>query len=93
MNLNNIINLFKPSGSKDPNDYKKDSLSTDWESDDHYCSICKRSTKHNEYMSDICNGCGGFNTQVRYGRCFRKIYIDGKWRIQIKYRNGDNCII
>jgi hypothetical protein len=78
--------------SKDPSDYKKDDLSTDWMSDGRYCNECKKSTSHNEYMSDICNSCGNFNTQIRYGRSYRKIYIDGKWKYQVRYRNGDEEI-
>jgi hypothetical protein len=81
--------LFKRSlDSKDPKDYTKCRLSTNWHSDDHYCSACRRSTGHNEYMSDICNGCGSFKTQELYGRSYRQIYIDGKWKYQIKYKNG-----
>jgi len=76
--------------SKDPKDYTKCKLSTGWESDRIYCSACKKSTGHNEYMSDICNGCGSFNTQIRFGRSYRKIYIDGKWKFQIKYKNSEN---
>jgi len=79
--------------SKDPNDYKKCSLSTEWKSDDTHCTKCKKSTGHNEYMSDICNGCGSFNTQVRFGRSYRKIKVDGKWKYQVRYRNGDEEII
>jgi len=82
-----------PSGSKDPSDYKKDDLSTVWRSDDRYCKKCKKSTSHNEFMSDICNSRGSFNTQIRFGRVYRKIYIDGKWMYQVKYRNGHEEII
>ena len=78
--------------SKDPKDYTKDELSTNWEGDKTHCSACKKSTGHNEYMSDICDGCGGFNTQVRFGRSYRKIYIDGKWMYQIRYKNGNEEI-
>lgn len=76
------------SGSKDPKDYKEDKLSTGWKSDNIYCSACMKSTGHNEFMSDICNGCGNFNTQIRFGRSYRKIYIDGEWKYQVRYRSG-----
>jgi hypothetical protein len=89
------MNLFKrifwynqELGSKDPKDYAKDKLSTGWQSDINHCNVCKKSTGHNEFMSDICNSCGSFNTQVAMGRTYRKIYIDGKWKYQIRYRNG-----
>lgn len=75
--------------SKDPKDYTKCDLSTEWESDNTYCKKCMKSTGHKAYMSDICNGCGSFNTQVRFGRSYRKIKIDGEWKYQIRYRNGD----
>lgn len=80
-------------GDKDPKDYKKCKLSTEWKSDDLYCSRCKCSTGHNEFMSDICNSCGGFDTQVRYGRTFRKIHTGGKWVYQVKYKRGHEEII
>lgn len=82
--------LNKPvvSGSKDPKDYTKDKLSTGWESDNTYCNVCMKSTGHNEFMSDICNSCGNFNTQIRFGRSYRKIYIDGAWKYQVRYKNG-----
>ncbi len=75
-------------GSKDPKDYKKDKLSTGWEHDDHYCSRCNCSTGHNEFMTDTCNSCGNFHTQHNSGRNFRKIYIDGQWKYQIRYEDG-----
>ena len=74
--------------NKDPKDYKKCKLSTNWGSDDHYCNVCKKSTTTNEYLSAICNGCGSFNTQVRFGRSYRKIYINGMWKYQIRYKEG-----
>lgn len=79
--------------SKDPKDYKKDELSTHWMGESTYCSVCKKSTDHDEWMSAICNGCGSFNTQIRFGRSYRKIYIDGSWKYQIRYQNGDEEII
>ncbi|AGO47464.1 hypothetical protein Phi19:3_gp060 [Cellulophaga phage phi19:3] len=79
--------------SKDPSDYKKCSLSSEWYSDNHYCTKCKKSTGHNEYMSDICNGCGSFDTQKRFGRSYRKIMIEGKWKYQVRYKNGNEEII
>ena len=75
-------------GSKDPNDYTLNDLSTAWISEDHYCVKCKKSTGHNEYMSDICNSCGSWNTQKRYGRVYRQILINGVWKFQIKYKEG-----
>jgi hypothetical protein len=74
--------------SKDPKDYMKTSLSTTWEADDRYCEKCDKSTSHSEFMSDICNSCGSFNTQIRFGRSYRKIKIDGKWKYQIRYKTG-----
>ncbi len=74
--------------SKDPKDYTECNLSTGWKSDEHYCNECMKSTGHNEYMADICNGCGSFNTQVWYGRSYRKIYYVGKWKYQIRYKDG-----
>ena len=78
---------------KDPNDYKNCSLSTNWEIEEHYCTNCKKTTTHNEFMSDICCGCGSFKTQKLYGRTYRKIYIDGKWKYQIKYKKKGNMEI
>ncbi len=84
----------KVAGSKDPNDHKKCALSTGWKLDDHYCSNCKKSTGHNEYITHCCNNCGEFGTQVRSGRTYRKIFIDDKWKYQIRYkRNNDEEII
>lgn len=82
--------LNKPivSGSKDPKDYTKTDLSTTWKADHVYCDVCMKSTGHNEFMSGICNNCGNFNTQIRYGRSYRKIYIDGAWKYQVRYKNG-----
>lgn len=74
--------------AKDPTDYTKDSLSTGWKTDDRYCTKCLKSTNHDEFMSDICNNCGSFNTQVRYCRVYRKIYIDGAWKYQVRYKDG-----
>lgn len=71
-----IMDLFRISNhkydmrSKDPKDYTKSDLSTEWKSDNTYCSKCMKSTGHNEYMSDICNNCGSFNTQIRFGRSY-----------------------
>ena len=86
----NLFEIFfgKKKQSKDPKDYTKCKLSTEWVGDHHYCKVCLKSTGSNEYLSDICNGCGGFNTQVSYGRSFRKIYIDGEWKYQIRYKDG-----
>jgi hypothetical protein len=80
-------------GSKDPSDYKKDDLSTEWHSENHYCTKCLKTTGHNEFMADICNGCGSFNTQERYQRVYRKIFIDGKWKYQVRYIDGKEEII
>ena len=90
MYLRNYLNNDSPDeGSKDPNDFTKCALSTAWLVDAHYCTKCKKSTSHNEFMSDICSGCGSFNTQDRFGRSYRKIRIEGKWMYQIRYKNGD----
>jgi hypothetical protein len=75
-------------GSKDPEDYTKTELSTNWETDSYHCSTCLNSTSHNEYMASVCNSCGNFNTQVLYGRSYRKIFIDGKWKYQIRYKKS-----
>lgn len=72
--------------SKDPNDYTKCELSTGWKVDHYYCTKCKKSSDHDEYISSICNVCGSFCTIESLGRTYRKIYIDGKWKYQIKYR-------
>ncbi len=88
-----LMNIGKEKPSKDPSDYRKDSLSTEWQADDHYCSVCKKSTGFNEYMSEICNGCGNFSTQIYNGRSYRKIYIDDKWKYQVRYKDGIEEII
>ena len=101
MNLiKKIIGFFKckkkpicPNGNKDISDYREDGLSTGWHPDDRHCEKCKKSTSHNEYMSDICNSCGGFNTQVRFGRAYRKVYIDGVWKYHVKYKSGHEEVI
>lgn len=92
LGLTKNINFPIVKASKDPNDYTKDDLSTDWYGDDHYCNKCKKSTSHNEYMSSICNTCGSFDKQIVYGRSYRKIYIDGRWKYQVRYKNGFNEI-
>jgi hypothetical protein len=74
--------------NKDPADFTLTKSSTNWITDSHYCSNCKHSTSHREFMSGVCNSCGEFNTQVLYGRSYRKIYIDDKWKYQFKYHNG-----
>jgi hypothetical protein len=74
--------------NKDPMDYKKCSLSTDWDIDPHHCTKCQKSTSHREYISDVCNSCGSFDTQVLHGRSYRKIKEHGEWRYQVRYRNG-----
>jgi len=79
-------------GNKDPKDYKKCDLSTDWEIDTYYCVKCKNSTTHREFMSSACNSCGHFGHQTMYGRSYRKIYIDGVWKYQIRYKNGEEEI-
>ncbi len=78
--------------SKDPKDYTLDKLSTPWKVDSQFCKFCRKSTSHSEYMSDICNGCGSFNTQSSNGRSYRKIYIDGEWKYQVRYKNGNEEI-
>lgn len=80
-------------GDKDPKDYTKSKLSTEWQTEDYYCYHCKKSTGHSEYMSDICNSCGSFSTQVRFGRVYRKIYLNGKWRFQVRYKDDREEII
>lgn len=77
-----------PLGNKDPKDYKKCKFSTEWLADKIYCTKCKCSTGHNEYMSDICNNCGTFNTQKKYGRSYRKIMVHGVWKYQVRYKDG-----
>ncbi len=88
-----IVGTEKMIKEKDPKDYKKCNLSTEWEADDHHCKNCKCSTGHNEWMSDICNSCGSFDTQVRYDRSYRKIFYGGKWMYQVRYRDGKEEII
>jgi len=90
-----MFNLFKKPDfeSKDPNDLTLTKLSKPWIGDRRYCSICKKSTGHYEYMSGICNSCGSFESQVIYGRSYRKIKINGKWKVQYKYRNGDTEVV
>jgi len=83
-----LFNETEIVGSKNPSDYKQCKLSTGWSPDDHHCTSCMKSTEHREYMSGICNGCGSFKTQVRFERSWRKIFIDGEWKYQIKYKDG-----
>ncbi len=78
--------------NKDPNDFTLTKSSTQWQTDT-YCTKCKHSTSHSEYMAGVCNNCGEFETQYLYGRSYRKIYIDGKWVTQFKYRGGGMDII
>lgn len=78
---------------KDPLDFSLTSSSTEWKLDQHHCKECKASVGHEEYMSDVCNTCGSFKCMDLMGRIYRKIFIDGKWKYQIKYRNGDMEII
>jgi hypothetical protein len=75
-------------GSKDPNDFTKTNLSTNWKTVSVYCKKCKSDGSHNEFMADVCNSCGSFFTMKLNGKSWRKIYIDGKWKYQVKYANG-----
>ena len=79
--------------SKDPKDFKKCELSTDWQVDRRYCTNCKNSCNHRENTSHICNSCGEFNTIELFGRSFREIFIDNEWKYQFKYKNGTEEII
>ena len=92
-----MFGLFKkysiPIKEKDPKDFTLTESSTGWDLDRHYCRQCLKSTCHSEYMSDVCNGCGGFNTQDGRGRSFRKIFYQGVWQYQIKYKEGKEEII
>lgn len=88
MNIFKRLFFKKTLKNKNPDDYTKCESSTDWQSDNMHCGKCLKSTSHSEYISDICNGCGSFNTQVSFGRSYRKIYVDGVWKYQIRYKNG-----
>lgn len=93
-----MFNLFKrpkptEKRSKDPNDFTLTSLSTSWETSHSYCRKCNSETGHREFMAQVCNSCGEFNNIDLRGRSFRKIYIDGKWKYQYKYRNGKTEIV
>lgn len=79
--------------NKDPNDYTLTESSTPWKADSSFCRVCKKTTSHSEFMSGVCNGCGSFNDQPLYRRSHRKLYIDGKWKVQYKYKNGDMEIV
>ena len=76
----------KPKGNKDPDDFTLCSLSTPWQIDEHYCSRCKCSTGHQEYLSGACNQCGAFGTQELCNRSWRKIWYEGKWQFQVRYQ-------
>jgi hypothetical protein len=85
----NFLKKFKePLKEKDPNDFTKCKSSTNWNVENSYCTSCKCTGSHSEYMSDVCNTCGQFDTIVLYGRSYRKIYYQSKWQYQIKYKNG-----
>jgi hypothetical protein len=78
---------------KDPNDYTLTESSKPWASDEVYCKTCKKSCGHEEFMSSICNGCGSYGTQERFGRSYREIWNGVKWVTQFKYRNGESVIL
>lgn len=78
---------------KYPKDYTLSESSTEWLSERSYCKKCSCTTAHNEFMSDICNTCGSFNTQERMGRSYRTIWYQGKWQYQVRYREGKEEII
>lgn len=73
---------------KDPADYSKSVSSTHWVSERYYCRHCKSEATQSEYMSDICSSCGEFRGVIHSGRSYRKIYIDGKWKYQYKYKDN-----
>lgn len=88
--------LFGESSSlpaKDPNDYALTDSSKPWEPDNYNCNVCKKSCEHEEFMSDICNGCGNHKTVERFGRSYRKIWNGSKWVTQFKYRDGESVIL
>ena len=76
----------KPLEEKDPKDFTKTESSTNWNTIDISCNRCDKECYHTEFMSDICNNCGGINTVVRHQKVYRKIYYQGKWVYQIKYK-------
>ncbi len=88
-----MFGLFKKQlPDKDPKDYTKTPSSTGWQLDSHFCNKCLKSTGHSEFMSGVCNGCGGFETQWSKGRSYRQIIQNGKWVYQIRYEKGNEEI-
>lgn len=75
---------------KDPDDFTLCSSSTAWVIDKHYCANCKCSTGHQEYMSEVCNQCGAFDTQHLMERSYRQIWYKGKWQYQVRYKEDRN---
>ncbi len=84
-----VKTLRTPSKEKDPNDYTLTESSTVWGTD-RFCSTCKATTGHREYMSQVCNTCGTIsNTIIPFDyRSYRQIYKDKKWVWQYKYVNN-----
>jgi len=74
--------------AKDPMDWRLTKNSKKWDVE-YYCSLCKSATGHEEFMSYICNSCGGHgNTRER--RSYRSIWDGSKWVTQEKYGNGED---
>lgn len=71
---------------KDPNDNTLTVSSTEWKTENYHCVKCLKSSTHNSYMAQICNSCGTFGTITIQNRIFRKIFYNGEWQYQIKYR-------
>lgn len=82
-----------PKKEQDLADYRKSETSSEWLAESHCCINCKCTTTHNEFMSDICNSCGKFNTQKRYERSYRKVFYGGKVQYQVRYRDGREEVI
>jgi hypothetical protein len=76
----------KPLPAKDPLDFTLTPSSTRWYTH-HYCELCKAWTDHDEWMSQICNSCGGHGDMRGY-RSSRKIWNGERWVQQFRYHNG-----
>lgn len=79
-----FTNLFDPLPAKDPNDWSLTKSSTPW-AYHKFCEICDAEVGHEEYMTSICNRCGGYGKLYR--RSYRKIFNGEKWVWQYKFRN------
>lgn len=75
--------------AKDPMDWRLTPNSSEWTTEPHWCPTCKKALSHREFMSDVCNRCGGFFEILQLRpRSYRKIWNGEKWVWQYKTGNG-----